>query len=151
VTIDIQLEEMVTALGLRIEYAALPPDRDGEYRPKHRVIRLRRGMPSRLHRSVLAHELAHAVFGDEPTHFGPRHAKQERRADEWAALRLIAHEDYRHAEAVRDGHPGAIAVDLGVVRSIVEAYQRILLRVEDTVYVQPKMGAGMWAHRVDVA
>ncbi|WP_424711135.1 ImmA/IrrE family metallo-endopeptidase [Microbacterium sp. SLBN-111] len=72
---------------MRIEYSLLPPDRDGEYRHRHNAIRLRRGMSSRLHRSVLAHELAHAVFGHVPSRFGPEAAKQERVAEEWAALR----------------------------------------------------------------
>jgi Zn-dependent peptidase ImmA (M78 family) len=150
-SIDHHLHEMAATLGVRIEYALLPPDRDGEYRHKHHVIRLRRGMPARLHRSVLAHELAHAVFADTPSRFGPVNAKQERRADEWAALRLIHPDDYRHAEALHEGHPGAIAVELGVIRSIVLAYQRLLERVGDTVYVGAKMGAGQWAHREHVA
>lgn len=149
--IDAYLQELADSAGIRIEYAALPPDRDGEYRHKHRVIRLRRGMAARLHRSVLAHELAHAAFGDVPSRLGPVMAKQERRAEEWAALRLIHLDDYRHAEAVHDGHTGAIAYDLGVVRSIVEAYQRVLQRVGDTVYVRPKMGAGQWMHAEELA
>ncbi|QLD12957.1 hypothetical protein [Microbacterium oleivorans] len=49
------------------------------------------------------------------------------------------------------GHPGAIAVDLGVMRSIVVAFQSVLARLGDTVYVQPKMGADMWTHREDIA
>jgi Zn-dependent peptidase ImmA (M78 family) len=157
-TIDEHLEGIAALLGVRIEYALLPPDRDGEYRHKHKVIRLRRGMASRLHRSVLAHELAHAVFDDRPSRFGPVHAKQERRADEWAALRLIRHDEYRAAEELHAGHPGAIAQELGVVLSIVEAYRSLLLRIEveqidepDVVYVRPRMGAGMFAHRAEIA
>lgn len=150
-TPDDQIHEALTALGVRIDYVHMPADRDGEYIHAKRLIRLRAGMATRLHRSVLAHECAHAVFGDEPSMFGPVNAKQERRADEWAALRLIRREDYKTAEAIHHGHAGAIAHDLGVVRSIVEAYQRVLLRIGDTVYVKPKMGAGMWQHREDVA
>lgn len=151
-TPDHHIHDALTALGVRIDYVRnMPPDRDGEYIHQRRLIRLRAGMTQRLHRSVLAHECAHAVFGDEPTMFGPANAKQERRADEWAALRLIHHDDYRAAEQLHHGHAGAIAHDLGVVRSIIEAYQRVLLRVGDTVYVQPKMGAGMYTHREDVA
>ena len=146
-----QLYDALTALGVRIEYVQLPPDRDGEYIHEQKLIRMRPGMASRLHLSVLAHECAHAVFADEPSAFGPVNAKQERRADEWAALRLIRREDYAASEAIHHGHAGAIAHDLGVVRSIVEAYRRVLLRVGDTVYVQPRMGAGMWAHREDLA
>lgn len=157
-TIDTHLEAIAAIVGVRIEYAILPPDRDGEYRWRHNVIRLRRGMTARLHRSVLAHELAHAVFGDVPSRFGPVMAKQERRAEEWAALRLIDHDDYRRAEELHEGHAGAMAESLGVVRSIVEAYRTVLLRIEveavdepDLVYVQPRMGAGNWLHRDEAA
>lgn len=150
-TIDQEIHDALDALGVRVEYVELSPGRDGEYIHARRLIRLRPGMSTRLHRSVLAHELAHAVFGDAPSHFGPVNAKQERRADEWAALRLICHEEYQHAERLHGAHPGAIAHDLGVVRSIVEAYQRVLLRVGDAVYVAPKMGAGQYEHRSEVA
>lgn len=148
---DALLMDMLAALGVEVEYAELRPGRDGEYIHEIRRVRLRPGMSERLHRSVLAHETAHAVFGDEPSMFGPANAKQERRADEWAALRLIRHDDYRRAECIHHGHAGAIAHDLGVVRGIVDAYRRVLLRVGDTVYVAPKMGAGQWAHREEVA
>lgn len=151
ISIDQQLLDYAEMIGVRIEYVDLPEDRDGEYHHGQHLIQLRRGMSARHHRSVLAHELGHAAFADQPTRFGPVHAKQERRAEEWAALRLIDLNDYRHLEAVHTGHAGAIAVDLGVMRSIVEAYQRVLLRIGDTVYVKPKMGAGMWQHREDVA
>lgn len=150
-TIDQRLEQIAASLGIQIQYATLPPDRDGEYRERYKTIRLRRGMTSRLHRSVLAHELAHAVFGDVPTRFGPVNAKQERRADEWAALQLIRHDEYAAAEQLHEGHAGAVAHELGVVRSIVEAYRRVLERIDDTVYVRPKMGAGQWVDRVAAA
>lgn len=149
---DAMLTDMLTTLGVTLEYTTqLRGDRDGEYIHQMRTVRLRTGMSERLHRSVLAHETAHAVFGDEPTLFGPANAKQERRADEWAALRLITHDDYKRAETIHHGHAGAIAHELGVVRSIVTAYQRVLLRVDDTVYVKPREGAGQWLHRERVA
>lgn len=148
---DTQIHDALDALGVTVRYADLPDDRDGEYIHRSRVIRLRRGMTARLHRSVLAHECAHAVFEDAPSMFGPVTAKQERRADEWAALRLISPEEYRHAEALCHGHIGAMAVELNVIVDLVEAYQRILTRIGDTVYVDAKMGAGQWEHRTEVA
>lgn len=149
--IDAYLLEIADALGVRIEYTDdLPEDRDGDYTHETRVIRLRAGMHARHHRSVLAHELAHAVFADVPSMFGPVNAKQERRADEWAALRLIRLEDYRLAEIVCQGHPGAMAVELGVMRSIVLAFQRLIDRIGDTTYFEPRMGSGQWAHREEV-
>lgn len=149
--IDEHLNHLACTIGVRIEYGRLPSDRDGEYLHARRLIRLRRGMHARHHRSVLAHELGHAAFGDTPSQFGPVHAKQERRAEEWAALRLINIDDYRHAEAVHDAHAGAMAVELGVMTSIVLAFRGLLTRLGEATYVDAKMGAGQFAHRTEVA
>lgn len=149
--IDQRLLDFADALGVRIEYRALPADRDGQYVHARRVIYLRPGMHARHHRSVLAHELAHALWGDVPSKFGPVNAKQERRAEEWAALRLIHHDDYRYFEMVHDGRPAGIALELGVMTSTVKVYQGLLQRIGDTTYVDARMGAGQWQHRVEVA
>ncbi|MEJ6554071.1 ImmA/IrrE family metallo-endopeptidase [Microbacterium esteraromaticum] len=143
------LQEMAEVLGVAIEYEPLA-HRDGEYRHDLKLIRLREGMTLRMERSILAHELAHAVFGDAPSAYGPVNAKQERRADEWAALRLINVEAYRDAEQRWDGHVGAMAYDLGVISRLVETYRSLLLRLGDTTYLEPRMGAGQWAHREDL-
>jgi hypothetical protein len=37
------------------------------------------------------------------------------------------------------------------MRSIIVAFQSVLERVGDTTYVQPRMGAGNWAHRIRLA
>lgn len=148
---DTYLLQLVDQARLTIEYTKLPDDRDGEYLCDEAKIFLRPGMHARLHRSVLAHELAHAAFGDRPTYFGPVHAKQERRAEQWASLRLIDVDAYRHAEDLHGGHLGAIAVELGVMRRTVVAYQEVLLRVGQHVYVQPREGAGQRARRERIA
>ena len=146
------LLDVAHVLGVKLVYTDLTHlDRDGACDHDSRTIRLQRGMAYRLKRSVLAHELAHAVFGDVPTMFGPVNAKQERRADEWAALRLIHLDDYKHAEQVHGGHAPAMAHELGVITSIVEAYQGLLARLGDTVYLKPRMGVGQWEHREVVA
>lgn len=142
-----KLMDMADALGVRVEWVELT-GRDGEYRHDLKRIRLRAGMTLRKETCAFAHELAHAVWGDVPSRFGPVNAKQERRADEWAALLLIAPERYRSAEEHWDGHIGAIAYDLGVTTKIVRAFQRVLSRIGDTVYVDPRMGAGQWAEKV---
>lgn len=144
------LMQMVDTLGIAVEYADLRT-RNGEYRADLKRIRLRGGMTLRQERSVLAHEIAHAVFEDVPSKFGPVNAKQERRADEWAALRLITPDDYQAAEEHWDGHASAIAYDLGVTTNLVGAYRRVLARIGDTVYVDARMGAGQWAHKLEVA
>lgn len=113
---------------MRIEYADLPPDRDGEYIRDENLIRLQHRMPARLHRSVLAHECAHARFGDAPTRVRTLGAKQEVRADEWAAMQLIDPAAYARAENLHDAHAGAMALELGVTADLVEAYRRVLRR-----------------------
>lgn len=150
-TIDDYLLDLADQAGIRIEYGRLRDGRDGEYIHCDRLIRLRAGMHARLHRSVLAHELAHAAFAHVPSKFGPVHAKQERMAEEWAALRLISPADYQHVERLHEGHPGAMALELGVMKSILLAYQGLLARLGDNVYVRPRMGTGMWEHRQNVA
>ncbi|MEA1264206.1 ImmA/IrrE family metallo-endopeptidase [Microbacterium sp. STF-2] len=145
------LYQIAAMLGVAVVFADLTRlGRDGDYNAKTNTIRLQEGMSHRLLRSVFAHELCHAVFGDVPSKFGPVNAKQERRADEWAALRLIDHDDYREVEHLRDGNLSLMAQDLEVIDDIVRAYQRVLQRIGDTTYVAPRMGAGQYHHRVEV-
>lgn len=134
-------------LGVTIEYAPLR-GRDGEYRHDLRRIRLKLGMTERLTRWVLAHELGHAVHGHEPNIFGQPSTRQERQASEWAALKLIDLGAYREAERLWGGHAPSMAYDLGVVTAGVQAYQRMLARLGDDVYLKPKHGAGQWAARI---
>lgn len=145
------LYDMAAALGVHIVHTDLTHlHRDGDYNVKTNTIRLQEGMSRRLLRSVLGHELCHAVFGDVPSRFGPVNAKQERRADEWAALRLIDPERYREVEHIRDGNVALMAQDLEVIDDIVHAFQRILQRIGDHTYVAPRMGVGQWEHKVEV-
>lgn len=116
----------------------------GGYHHGSRTIRLDPKMPRRVARSVLAHELAHHVFGDQPSPYGPVRAKQERRANEWAALRLITPEAFAEVEQLRDGHTASMAHDLDVMPELVEAFRRLLLRVGGVTYVDPHMGAGQY-------
>lgn len=148
---DIYLADLVDQAGITIEYKRLRDGRDGESNVDRKTIRLRPGMHARLHRCVLAHELGHHALGHGPTRFGPVHAKQERAAEEWGALRLLTLEDYRHVEEIHDGHLGAMALDLGVMRSTLEAFQAVLLRLGGTTYVHPRLGAGQYAQRIEVA
>lgn len=143
------LMDMVDALGVTVEYANLT-SRNGEYRHDLKRIRLRDGMTLRMERSILAHELAHAVFEDVPSKFGPVNAKQERRADEWAALRLISISGYRDAEQRWNGHVGAMAYDLHVISRLVDTYRSLLLRLGNSTYLDPRMGAGQWLNKITI-
>lgn len=123
----------------------------GGYHAGTTTIRLHPGMSRRVARSVLAHEIAHHIFGDSPTVYGPVRAKQERRANEWAALRLITPDAYAAAESHHHGHLPAMGFELGVTLEVVEAYKRLLARIGDATYVAPRMGAGQFLHRAEVA
>lgn len=147
----LEIYETLDALGVSVEFCDLPDDRDGEYVHAKRLVRIKHDLLGRRYRSTLAHECCHAVFGDVTSKFGPVNAKQERRADEWAALRLIDLDDYRRQEARHEGHAEAMAVSLNVTVDLVDAFRRILLRVGDTVYVAPRMGVGAYRARVEVA
>lgn len=125
---DDELLELMAALRVRVEFCELPSDRDGEYEHANRIIRLRPRMARRLYRSVLAHECAHAVFEDVVVPDARLAERQETRADEWAAQRLISRDAYSAAEALHSGHVEAMAVELDVTVTLVRAFRRILAR-----------------------
>ncbi|WOF23796.1 ImmA/IrrE family metallo-endopeptidase [Microbacterium betulae] len=135
-------------LGLRLVEAR--GEHAGGYRPDEKIIRVTPGLARRGARSVLAHELGHHVLGHQPSHFGPVRSRQERAANEWAARFLIDREAFAEVERLRDGHVASMAFDLDVVPELVQAFQAMLLRLGDTVYVKPRMGEGQWDHKVDV-
>lgn len=88
--------------------------RMGEYLHSHRLIRLRRDLPRRVMRSVLAHELRHADMADELTVCGRVNLRQEQRADREAARLLIDVRELGEALVVNDGHLSGTAVSLRV-------------------------------------
>jgi Zn-dependent peptidase ImmA (M78 family) len=98
----------------------------GGFDPATRTIRLSPGMSARTTRSVLAHELGHARLGHFPASTPLLRAQQERRADEWAASRLITPRAYAEAEQVRGPHLASLAFELDVTMELVTAYQRLL-------------------------
>lgn len=123
----------------------------GGYHDGHKLIRINPGQSWRVTRSYLAHEVGHAVFRDTPSPYGPVRMKQERRAWAWAARYLITPEAFAEAEHARGGHAPAMAYDLGVTVELIDAFSATLQRIGDVTYVEPKMGAGQWTHRVEVA
>lgn len=100
----------------------------GGFEPLTSTIRLAPGMSARTACSVLAHELAHAVLGHVPAADPTVRARQEHRADEWAARLLITPDAYAAAEQIRGPHLASLAFELGVTVEIVTAYQRLLVR-----------------------
>lgn len=139
-------------LDVRIEYADLTHlKRSGDFDLYTRTIRLEPGMLYRKERCELAHELAHATFGDEPSMFDITNRRQEARADEWAAHFLIDPNEYQMAEEKYGADTAWIAQELSVIRRIVIAYERTLKRIGDEVYVKPRHGRAQWISRFQVA
>ena len=93
----------------------------GWYDHPQRVISTRRGQSIAQYKSVLAHELGHAHYGDPPGH----HGAHELRADRFAARLLISPADYAVAEKVYGPYPAAIAAELGVTVNILKSWQRL--------------------------
>lgn len=121
-----QLFRLIEEHGLRvIESRGRTP---GGFDPHSRTIRIAPGMSERTTRSVLAHELAHAVLGHLPRTSRITREGQELRADEWAARLLITPAAYAAAEATRGPHPSSLAFELDVTVELVFAFQRLLDR-----------------------
>lgn len=149
--IDRMFFDMLDDLGVRVEYADLSGRaRLGEYIHRRKLVRLHNDLGPREHPFVLGHETWHAINGDEPSMFPQFDEKMERRADEWAAMQLI--DPARYSEVERDciGHIPTMAFQLGVIDEALEVYISMLSRIGDTVYVQPRMGAGIWTERIEV-
>lgn len=107
-------------LDLEVEWSTkLPPRRHGVYLDDQKRIVLNYRMTAAQALAALAHEIAHATFGDRCS-TGPI----ERRADEFGATFIIDANEYAEAEAVVGPHPGAIARELGVTHRSVLAWRR---------------------------
>lgn len=112
--------EVATRLGVTIvEHAG---GEKGRYHGRG-VISLRDDLGPIAARSTLAHELAHYVLEHDPAATGWIRARQERRADQWAADLLIAADAYRAAEQIHGPHAGAIAAHLEVTVHLVETWR----------------------------
>ncbi len=120
------------------------------YAPDANHIDLTPGMRGRILRGVMCHEIAHHVLGHRPTDFGLIRKRQESAANIWAAQTLITPEAYAEAEQHYNGHVTSIAISLNVPDELVVVFRSLLLRTDGAVYVDPRMGAGQFAHRIEV-
>lgn len=91
----------------------------GEYVHDRSVILLDPRMKRHQRRSVLCHELRHAIAGDEPVECEIAHRRRELRTDRAAARLLIDLHDLGDALALHDGHAGAVAQELDVALDVV--------------------------------
>lgn len=97
----------------------------GYYLHYSRTISLRNNLTERAFRSTLAHELSHAIHGDEPTSLDWMDAKIERRADEFAAQLLIDPSEVAAAESQHGPHDDAISYELGVSRHLLSVWKSL--------------------------
>ena len=143
------LKEVARSLGLQVVERKGPTR--GGYHDGHKRIRLNPGQSWRVTRSFLAHEIGHALYRHVRSPYGPVMMKQERLAWEWAARYLVTPEAFAAAEDEWSGHAPAMAYELGVTVEIVDAFRRLLQRIDDTVYVGARMGDGQWTAKLEVA
>ena len=110
--------------GIRVDTAVLPADRFGEWHPAQRLIVIGRRLTALQERDTLTHECGHAALH----HVGclPR---QESRANEWAAERLIRADAYARAEHLYGTDLAAVATELGVMRWVVDAWRSCQLKL----------------------
>ncbi|GAB3410610.1 hypothetical protein GCM10027515_31170 [Schumannella luteola] len=102
-------------MGIRVETSAIPEA--GRWYDDHRLILLRSGLGPVAERCTLAHELGHAALGHSTS--TPRN---ERTADQWAALRLIDHGQLVRLAAAYPAQPTRWAYELDVTKKLMLAY-----------------------------
>ncbi|WP_187974068.1 ImmA/IrrE family metallo-endopeptidase [Corynebacterium poyangense] len=112
---------LAESMGLKIEWHS--GRASGYYHHHEGVISLREGLTDPMLRCTLAHEIAHAIRGDNPCDTEWANRRMERAADLLAASLLISVEDYAQAEILHGPTPAAIAQELGVTRHILETWQ----------------------------
>lgn len=113
---------LAEGMGVRVRWAR--PDRMDDlaaYDHRTRTIWLRDGRADMPTRCSLAHEIGHAHYGHRP---GGDYRRQERQADEWAALLLVSEDEYRRAERLVGHEVGALARELDVTQRLVLAWRR---------------------------
>lgn len=103
--------------------ARLKPGTQGLWIPKFNLIILDEHLSPAQRRCVLAHEISHAKHRDMACeHDGA----MEARADREAAHMLLSVVTYAAAEQVYDGNTHMMALELGVMPWVVDAYREWL-------------------------
>lgn len=119
----VELHLLAESMGVQLQrHTGGPP---GWYDHHRRIISTRRGQSIGQYKSVLAHELGHAHYGDTPTGNGHYDQRQERRADEYAARLLISPVEFEAAATWHQGHLPAIADELEVTKHILKTWQSL--------------------------
>ena len=115
---DLAIMADMLGVTLRKHDGGLP----GFYDHEARTISTRRGMSPALYRSTLAHELAHATYGDIPTGNGYYDEKQETRAHRFAAKLLINQDTFAADFAWCQGNLAELADELEITQHLLHVY-----------------------------
>lgn len=100
----------------------------GWYSNRYRMISTRRGLTIAEYRSTLAHELGHARHHDSPI-CGRYSARQEARADQYAATLLLSEPDVRAALCWHNHHRSPAAHDLEVTEHLLDVWLNLHERI----------------------
>lgn len=124
-----RLEELTKRLGVTVHYEPVPilvrygdtaRRLEGFYHRHTHSILIDGTLPATVREAALAHELIHALHGDDG-HQAPR---IERARDEEAAHLLITPEEYARAERLVDsGDPYRLARELETTIDVIRAWQ----------------------------
>lgn len=116
-------------LWLSVVERPLPARTHGQYVHAERLVILRPGMSARAARCALAHEIQHALAGDEPAWSLHLHRKAEVLASRRAAWMLIDLYEYAQAEREHDGHQASMAHALNVTVKVLRDWQATIRMV----------------------
>ncbi|WP_165164947.1 ImmA/IrrE family metallo-endopeptidase [Corynebacterium qintianiae] len=117
------LARLAEGMGVRLQRHDNGPK--GMYVDTTRTITTRRGLSIAEYRSTLAHELGHAHYRDVPCRDPVRHARQERRADRWAARLLLDGVDVAGTLAWHGHHRAPAAYELEVTVHLLDVYLQL--------------------------
>ena len=120
------LHRLAESMGVHLTHHDGGPK--GLYLDQVRTITTRRGLSIAEYRSSLAHELAHAHYRDVPCRDPVRHARQERRADIWAAHLLLDGTDVEATLRWHHHHRAPAAYELEVTVHLLDTYLNHLER-----------------------
>ena len=112
------LHIIAETLGVKLEHHINGPP--GWYHHRTRTISTRRKLGICDYKTVLAHELAHATYGDSAC--GGWNSKQERRANRLAARLLIDPRDLQDAIQWHGDDSHSIALDLEVTPNLLNIF-----------------------------
>lgn len=133
-----EIEEYCSEAGFPVIWTpTLPASMAGAWDHRSGLIWIRPGITTRQARTILAHELQHALRGDE----GPQPAHIEWLVDQLAARWLISPAEYAAAEAQVGPTPGALAAELETTVRCIRAWQA----AHHNRAIPPLVGAGIGA------